>query len=253
MLAWLSACKYEPSNPPQSWPQPHRAPGFSLLGLTIDAGPDTIAGEMISWSFVSDNLACHEVSISDYESTATFYNPSSYVVPAGDAQLNGVSLPPRGNWYQSYNSPSFGMAHHWHIASNLSGSVPAIDDSVPSPRLIHVTYPRHATDTISRTRGFNCTYENPGTDSITVRIYYDSVVTRMFDKSIHHPTSAPVQTTAENTGSYFVDPSVLTSFPNSGVIQVWVIAYRSKKLVVSGRSYMIASVSSARTYCFIKS
>ncbi len=242
ILASLSACKFEPS-------VILRDSGFPTI-----VGAHTIAGEMRSLCSVQEVSIGGKVGFITYNNWATFYNPSWYVVSAGDVQLNGISLKRESNAYGSHSNPSFGSSHHWHVTSNLSGSVPAMDDSVQSPNLFHVTYPRELIDTVSKSAGFNCTYGNPGTDSVAVLIFYDPDETWRLDSSIHHSSSgAAVHTTVANTGSCVVGSSLLASLPNSGVLQVWVRAFRSKKLRVSGRTYKITSECEAQVFCFIKS
>ena len=193
-------------------------------------------------------------SFTDYSTRAAFFDSKRGPVLPKDAKLNGISIPASGSTRFTNGAQLFGITHRWQIIANLSGTVPAIDDSVQAPNVFHVTFPRPNLDTISKSVGFTCTYGNPGTDSVTVVIYYDSVETvALFDSSIHHSRLAPISVSVPNTGSYSVSSVLLASLPNSGVIQVWVIADRSKTITISGRKYLIASVSRARTFSFIKS
>ncbi len=249
VLVCLSACKTEPTIAPKM-PQ-QLITGFFTQGI---AGLDTIAGLMQCVNIKMENPfnPLDTPSLTNGYTDASFRNQLWEVAVPADVKLNGTTIVLIGKSNFTYNIPNFGITHRWQITANSSGSVPTIDDSVQSPSAFHVTFPRSLKDTVSKTSGFTCTYGNPGTDSATLMIYYDSVVTLMSDSSIHYPKGLPVYVTVANTGSYYVSSSLLSSLPNSGAIQVWVTARRSKKLTLSGRVYLISSVSGGRVHCNIK-
>jgi hypothetical protein len=46
---------------------------------------------------------------------------------------------------------------------------------------------------------------------------------------------------------------MISSFPSSGVIEIWINTFRRKIVIISGRRYLLLAGCRARTYCFIKS
>ncbi len=242
ILAVLCGCKAERPV------APHVGPFNVGSGVKILTSKDTIAGMMETMSVVVDNPE-HGLSGSGtgFFTSAIFFDSSWKMVQAANVELNGITIRPQNSTH------SFGVTQHWQITANSSGTVPHIDDSVQAPNLFHITYPSSICDTISPAAGFTCTYENPGTDSVTIIIYYDSLGTHVFyDTSIHHHKVPSVYLTVANTGSYFVPSSLLSSLPNSGVTQVWVVAYRAKVITASGRHHLIYAISRARSWCAIK-
>ena len=189
-----------------------------------------------------------------YHTAAIFFDSLENRVFSEKVKLNGISIPSQGINGNITESPeSFGATQHWEVIPEDSTALPYIDDSILAPNLFRITYPRPITDTVSIDTGFTLKYEDPGTDSVRIEFFYDSVeTTHLFDSTIHHSRGASIEMMAANTGLYNVSSGVLSSFPSSGLIQIWVKARRDKVITVSGGKCLLLSTSSARTYCFIK-
>ena len=238
LTACLCACRHNSSFATRI---PFRIPP-SFPGLDSNSTRD-LSGQMESTCRVMENPfggpRYHRGDAPDhfdsYMTTTRFYDSSGYCVRAANVKLNGIPVCQDDERDLGYSDPSFGITHHWQVTSDLFGfeSVPAINDSILSPNYYRVTYPRPIIDTVSKSAGFTCTYDNPGTDSVTLIIGYDSVMTIIVDSSNHPSYVKPrgwVSRKAANTGSYFVSGSLLDSFPSSGVIQMWVNTFRSREI-----------------------
>lgn len=221
-------------------------------GLVLN-GTDTVSSAMFCMSLVFENPGGGSSSWTTYSTNAIFLDTNGAILKPGDILLNGISIPySTGAWYHSESQQAFGTTHHWSVSANQAGTIPSIDTSVDAPNLFHVNYPR-VSDTVSKSAGFTCTYGSPGTDSVFIIIEYDSLATvHLFDSSIHHVEPDPVCTISANTGSFYVSGSLLSSMPTSGLIDVWIIGCRYKVLNISGRKYLVAAVSRARSFCNIK-
>jgi hypothetical protein len=183
-----------------------------------------------------------------FNTRCVFYDTSGNITLGGLVTRNSVSIPHVISIYESRNSTTFNTTHVWEVAGQ--SSIPYIKDSVTAPSLFRISYPSLYTDTVSKL-GFTCTYSDPLTDSIYVLIQYDSVSSVFRDTSVHYP-SRTTYYVAANTGSVSIPGTLLTSFPNKGVIRIIVGADKEKEITVNSRKFLLRAASASSTYCFIK-
>ncbi len=254
VLAALSACKTPAPVAPLNR-EPH---ALSIAPGVIIINTDTLAGMLAAANLVTENPGgTHSPSgpsWTTYYTAAVFWDTSQTNLKANDVELNGISIPLQSdNWYYTSSAQTFGTSMHWQVTANDSGTVPSIDTTISAPNIFHVTSPVPIVDTVSVGVGFTCTYGNPGTDSVNIYITYDSVATEaLVDTSNHTPEPTPVETVVPNTGSFTVSGAMLSGFPTSGLLRVFITAYKWEEVTVSGKKYLVAAVSRARTYCFLK-
>jgi len=250
LLLCLSACKQghpvAPMTTRESFPE-------VSVGKTRNGIPR--GGDMRSSCFVSQDENGGGSCFTQYDTWVTFYNASRAAINPDDVKLNGVTIPrdAYGNDNYTHNTQAFGTAHHWQISTNSFGSIPAIDDSVQAPKIFQITYPRPVLDTVSKSAGFTCTYGDPGTDSVSLVVFYERARSEhLLHTKIDGPMPPSVNVYVPNTGSYFINGSLLASFPSSGVILILVTALRRKNLIVSGRQYGLSADVTAKSVCLIK-
>jgi hypothetical protein len=172
-------------------------------------------------------------------------------IDAGPVSVDNMILLKRQAEYTGSRSvAAFRHMQHWHITG--SSDSPAFDDSILAPNAFRIRYPHPRVDTISRSAGFRFTYDDPSTDSVEVRIWYDSSGTVNFiDSTLSHPTSVLILR-LPNTGSYSVTSFQLAAFPPAGQGQIWIGAERHKTARVADATFELKATSVARTYFMLK-
>lgn len=175
---------------------------------------------------------------------------------AENLQVNGNQLFGDTSLYMSIDPIQFGGYHRWYAEGEPQ--IPVINDSVLSPNPIEMSYPSYLSDTVSRT-GFTIKYTNPGTDEVTVYIYYDPEKSHEYDPTIKDSVmiyAYPIKVKA--TGSVYVQPLTFEpnfyspGFPKKGVILIIMTTLRKKIITVAGKTYVIRSGVECSNYAFFK-
>ncbi len=175
---------------------------------------------------------------------------------AENLQLNGNQLYGDTSLYISIDPVEFGDYHRWY--AEAEPRIPSISDSILSPNPIEMSYPAYLSDTVSRS-GFTIKHDNPGTDEVTVYIYYDPEKSREYDPTIKDSVmiyAYPIKVKA--TGSVYVQPLTFEpnlyspGFPKKGVLLIIITAMRKKVITVSGKTYVMRSGVLCRNYVFFK-
>jgi len=147
-----------------------------------------------------------------------------------------------------------GAMNHWQVWPDDAGEVPSIIDSVLAPKEFYITYPNSSTtlDSVSRSKGFICVYESPGTDLVRISLAYEIWVSGQMTDSERSLHRIRIDTTVSSTGSYFVTPAMLSVFPKSGNLQMWVTAFGNKIIEIDGRRYQLSAEIASGSYCYLK-
>jgi hypothetical protein len=194
-------------------------------------------------------------SISRQHITAKFCDGNTGAL-AENLQVNGHQLYGDTSLYMSIDPIEFGDYHRWY--AEAEPQIPTISDSILSPTPIEISYPSYLSDTVSR-KGFTINYTNPGTDEVTVYIYYDPETSREYDPTITDSVmiiAYPIKVKA--TGKVYVQPLTFEpnlfspGFPKKGVILIIMTALRKKIITVAGKTYVIRSGVECSTYAFFK-
>lgn len=187
--------------------------------------------------------------------TAKFCDGNTGVV-ADNLQVNGNQLFGDTSLYMSIDPIEFGGYHRWYVEAEPQ--IPTINDSILSPTPIEMSYPSYLSDTVSR-KGFTIQYTNPGTDEVTVYIYYDPQTSQEYDPTIKDSVmifAYPIKVKA--TGSVYVQPLTFgpsfysPGFPKKGVILIIMTALRKKIITIAGKTYVMRSGVECSNYAFFK-
>ena len=188
-------------------------------------------------------------------STADFYgsNGNSESLTEG-VKLGGDSLTFSYGYYERSPLTSWDSIQIWTVSDH--GSIGNFDDNIVSPRLFTITYPlqlRH-NDSVSMRSGFTINYTNTRSDSVRISITLNPLLANAIDSTVPLLNHIPMFVSGlfASTGSFFVSPSDLASFPTKGIIDVHVIAENSINTTHSERTYQISSTCDADVNVFIK-
>lgn len=186
-----------------------------------------------------------------WQNRARFYDTNGVVSSIPAAYINGIHLDSGAIGALNYAHVPYNAYHVWQVDGR--GIVASFTDSVLAPAAFIITEPDHTTQHDSASvSGFTLQYTSPGTDSVAITLMYDPRYSKLRDASITDTATRTVAVYTANTGSYAFSSSQLSGFPSKGIVQITVLAWRTKSAVHGPRQYLLRATSVASNVAYLK-
>lgn len=186
-----------------------------------------------------------------FQDQAYFYNADGNHIIVESLFLNNV-LFNQSRLIDTIYVPFDGVQYHiWDV--NGSPYLPSFSDTILSVNAININSPRSWIDTVYKHNGLTIQYSQIlGIDSIKVLVETDNLMAHNFDTTVVVDNEVKNYLITSNTGNIYLPPSFFDNFPNNSIIEVSIMAARTKTKQVENKKFLIACFSRCVAFYVIK-
>lgn len=186
-----------------------------------------------------------------FQHQAYFYNADGNHIIVESLFLNNV-LFNQSRLIDTIYVPFDGVQNHiWDVHG--SPYLPSFSDTILSVNAININSPRSWIDTVYKHNGLTIQYSQIlGIDSIKVLVETDNLMAHNFDTTVVVDNEVKNYLITSNTGNIYLPPSFFDNFPNNSIIEVSIMAARTKTKQVENKKFLIACFSRCVAFYVIK-
>jgi hypothetical protein len=186
-----------------------------------------------------------------FQDQAYFYDANGNHIIVESLFLNNV-LFNQSRLIDTIHVPFDGVQNHiWDVHG--SPYLPPYSDTILSVNAININSPRSWIDTVYKHNGLTIQYSQIfGIDSIMVLVETDNLMAHNFDTTVVVDNDVKNYLITSNTGNIYLPPSFFGNFPNNSMIEVSIMAARTKTKQVENKNFLIACFSRCVAFYVIK-